>query len=258
MAKENKDRTPLLIGVSLFGLLALIVISSVFQFNNRVFQAIYPKSRSLADVNSLIPGVDLKVSYNNELTDGVVDTTIEKTPLTLKWETKGNPSSCVGRSWGTVDMDKTWDGPKDPKGGSFVTRKLNVNNPYVYSIDCFNSTGDSSGDSVTINIGAQPNSLVPYITSLKLVTSSGKTYDSKEVISLNKNELFNIHWSSLNTDTPYSVCISSGSFPIGYKNVTASTVSDTYSVQTKKIHKFNVYCSNETSLTQNSLTIFVN
>jgi len=176
----------------------------------------------------------------------------------LTWQTKGDPKFCEGRAWGVKDFDKTWVGPKDPKSGSFITKLLNLNNPYVYSIDCFNNTGDSSGDSVTINIGAHPNFLTPYITSLKLMTVKGKTFDSSEVISLNKDDLFKVSWSSLNLDTPYSVCIASGSFPIGYKNISGSTVSDQYSIKTKKIHKFNVYCSNETSYTQNTLTIFAN
>lgn len=258
MAKEGQDKTPILIGLVILALVSVFVITSTFQFQNKVFQGLFPKQRSLADVNSMIPSVDLKINYKNVLTDGVLNVNSDQTPVILTWEVKGNPKTCTGRSWGIKDMDKSFDGPKDPKGGSFKTKKLTVNNPYVYTVDCFNDTGDAGGDSVTINIGSQLNSLTPYITSLKLITKNGKTYDSSEVISLNTKELFNISWASLNTDTPFSVCVASGSFPIGYKNVTGSTVSDEYSIKTKKIHKFNVYCSNETSFTQNSLTIFAN
>lgn len=229
-------------------LLAMAVILFFAVFGNfppkprtNIFSILYPKSKSLA--NETIPFVDLKVSYQGKFFDGGVDVLADDTPLTLSWKTEGNPSSCIGRVWGISAEDTSWKGPKDPNGGSFITSKLDKNNPYVYTIDCQNDQGDAIGDSVTINVGAKSSNLNPYITSLKLTSED------------RKNKTIQFDWSSINTQTPYSVCVASGSWPTGYRNFANSTVSEQFQLNESKTYNYTIYCSNESFFTQNNLSI---
>lgn len=255
MFKNDKGAIPVVILIFVVGLLAFFAVSTLFQFNDKLFQTLYVKKPSLADVNAKIPAVDLKINYQNSLIDGVISIS-KRGQLELVWTVTGDPTYCIGRAWGIDDIDETWNGSKDITGGNFKTKKLTVNNPFVYSIDCSNQTGDSSGDSVTINVGAPVSELIPYLDKLKAQTPDGIIHSWDEVISLNQGEKIKINWSSLNTNTPYSICVSTGSWPTGYKGLSNSTIEEEFVIQTRKVHKFRVYCSNESLATENNLTIY--
>lgn len=242
--------------VLLFALggISYLLIFSNFQRRINIFGILYPKPKSLAKEELSIPSVDLKITYKDKAFDGIVNVSSSDTPLTLSWETQGSPTSCIGRVWGAGDEDMTWKGAKNPKGGQFITSKLNKNNPYVYTIDCKNDHGDAIGDSVTINVGATSVGINPYITGLNL-TSQGKKSDSQLPIILSQGDTIQISWNSLNTKTPYSICIATGSWPTGYKNFANSNVSEQFTLDQSKIYKYTIYCSNESSYTQNIISI---
>lgn len=233
--------------------ISYILIFGDFQKRISTFGILYPKPKSLAQDN-LVPSVDLKATYKDKAYDGAVNVLSSDTPLTLSWETQGNPVSCIGRTWGVSDEDLSWKGAKDPKGGQSKTATLTKNNPYVYTIDCKNEKGDAFGDSVTINVEAANVNLIPYISGLT-VSSQDQKYDLQSPIVLPKGSLVQISWDSLNTKTPYSICVSTGSWPKGYKNFAHTKVFEQFTPDQSKTYSYTIYCSNESSYTQNSLSI---
>lgn len=252
---KNFNITILLIAI--IGLLSFIIISNSFSFGNKLFRGLYPKKTSLAQQSLNIPQVDLKVIYQNSYHDGVVNI-FPGESVVLVWTTTNNPSSCEASSFGISDSDKSWKGKLDPGGGKLPSKKLPVNNPYVYSINCKNGAGDSTGDSVTVNVGAQKQPIAPYIIDFNLTDSDGEKYQSGETVPVSKGDKAQISWKSINTKTPYSLCVVNGSWPAGVKNLSDAEYKNTLSFNQSKIYTYSVYCSNENSFTQTSLAIVSN
>lgn len=245
-----------LVLLSLMGIVLAILLTSSVNFKNMLLNILYPKPKSFASELGTAPSVDLKVSYNNQIQDGAVNVPLEDATYTLSWETRGSPTSCIGRAWGGSDIDETFKGAKDVNGGSFVTKKLNQNNPYTYMIDCKNASGDASGDSITLNVGAQNGNLPPYITELNVDIKS-IVFDNQSEISAHKGDGAQINFTTLNTKTPYSVCLATGSWPTIYKDLGENNLSEQFVLDISKIYSFRIYCSNETSYTQKNVSFFV-
>lgn len=239
-----------------FGVVAFFLISSIFFFRNKLFGRLFVKYATFAAAEELVPKVDLKVEYRGNVGDGVLNINSQDTPVKLTWATSGNPNFCRGRSWGLNEMDKSWDGEKDKLGGEFTTSNLVSNGPYVYTIECRNEGGDSSGDSITINIGASSLYQKPFITNLYLEEGNLQKGKAQELIDIGNSENINIAWSGINLTTPYSICVASGSWPINYKNVGPDLVKENLKVTDSKIYKFSLYCSNESSFATDSLTLY--
>lgn len=239
------------------GVLFVILTSATFPFRNEILSVLYPKPRSFASGEGGVPSVDLKVVVDGTAYDGILNTPEKGGTYTLFWETKGNPSSCIGRVWGISASDDSFKGPKDVSGGSFTTAALDKNNPYVYTIDCQNENGDSEGDSVTINVGAASAKLDPFIVDF-VVTTRGDNLSVESPIAIQKGENVAIEWKSLNTATPYSICIATGSWPTGYRNLGGSTIGEEFIVADKKVYNYTIYCSNESSYTQKGVSFLVN
>lgn len=243
--------------LALLGVLFIILTTSTFPFKNRILSAIYPKPKSLAVGESGVPQVDLKVVVDGKAYDGILNVPLTNSSYTLFWETKGNPTSCIGRVWGISDQDDSFKGPKGISGGRVQTKVLDKNNPYVYTIDCQNEAGDSTGDSITINVGALSSRLDPSITKL-VVRTGGNNLTLASPIELSRGETITLEWQSSNTNTPYSVCIATGSWPTGYKNIGSSTIVENFILPDKKVYNYTIYCSNESSFTQRGVSFWVN
>lgn len=253
MEKKNNLLYKILILISALGLLAFIFITN-FPLKKTLFGLLYKKPASFADEVLGVPTVDLKVIQNGVSSDGTISSPLNQA-FTLVWEAKGNPGSCFGNSWGVSATDESWDGPKSTTGGSFTTPLLNKPNPYVYSINCQNEKGDSTGDAITINLGTLPSNVSPYITSLEVNSDSLLKKDKSMQLVLPQGDEIDITWNVLNVQTPYSICISTGSWPTAYKNIGSSTVKERFKLDDEKIYKYTIYCSNESSYTKVPVTI---
>ena len=236
--------------VAVLGIIVFLIVTSLFSFKNRLFALLYAKPLAQAAEASNTPTVTLKIEG---MDSKVVNTQTENTQLSISWESS-NVSSCVGRSWGFADKDQSWVGPKDPKG-TFTTAKLIKNNPYVYTIDCANEFGDAAGDSVTINIGAPPSFQKPYITLFEAQSEKGERLDTTKPVSISLGEKIKISWTTLNLSTPYSNCISQGSWPTQYQNASRVEVVEQFLIEQPKIYRYSLYCSNELDFSRKVLTI---
>lgn len=262
----NTMKVKFLLLLVFFGLVAFFLISSTFPFRNSTFRMLFPKSFSRASEADKAPKVNLRISGKNIINDRVVNISKDDSSIVLIWTTSGNPTSCIGRSFGLTAQDDKWNGPKDPKGGQFSIKDLSINNPYVYTIDCSNSFGDADGSSITINVGAQNLSTSPYISTFDFYLREAKEsfaylnnqkFDSNpQDISIGDKVIAN--WATLNTATPYSICISSGSFPQQYKSLKNYKFTEELSMESKKIYKYTIFCSNENSFAQNTQSFFAN
>lgn len=247
----------ILLMVASFGLLVFIIFAVSSQFYSKIFKSVFEKKLSNAYTQNLTPKVDLKVKYQGELYDGVLNTNAKDTPVSLIWTTSGKPTSCIGRSYGLTVSDESWIGFKNPLGGSADTGVLNTNNAFVYSIDCKNDNGDSSGDNVTINIGAKNNSLEPFISTLNIISSEGSINSSTEPFIAEVGSQIGIAWSASNLTSAYSICVSSGSWPRVYQKSNDKKWSQKFDLDKTGVYRFNLYCSNESSFTNDSRTIIV-
>lgn len=227
------------------GLLSFLLISTAFPFKNAILRTLFPKSFSRAAELDKTPKVNLRLQ--GTINDRIVSVGKDHSPIILVWTTSGSPTSCLGRNFGLTATDNSWAGPKNPQGGTFTISSLSVNNPYIYTIDCSNKEGDADGSSVTINVGAQSFASEPYLTTFDVAPTEVAVGDKVAV-----------KWSSLNTSTPYSICISSGSWTRGYKNIKNFKSTEELTIPESRIYKFTVYCSNEKSYTQNTQAIFAN
>ena len=79
-----------------------------------------------------------------------------------------------------------------------------------------------------------------------------------EPLGINVGDKLVTSWSSLNTSTPYSICISSGSWPKGYKSIRNFKSTEELSIPASKVYKYTIYCSNENNFTQSSGVIIAN
>ena len=236
------------------GLIAFFLLASTAPFENVTLRTLFPKPFSRASEISKAPKVNLRISGRDIINDRVINVSKDDFPITLIWTTAQNPTSCLGRSFGLTATDESWAGAKNPQGGSFTIKQLTVNNPYIFTIDCSNQDGDADGSSVTINVGAQNLTNSPYFSTFDLIQSD-KQYPSTQVLDVNVGDKLTVSWSSLNTSTPYSVCISSGSWPKGYKSIKNFRSTEELSIPADKIYKYTIYCSNERDFTQNTAVI---
>lgn len=247
-------RVNLLLFISVFGITAFLLVASLASFKSPVFQ-LFSKAPSFATEDDLTPKVDLKVSFGGVTTDGVVNVSVGEALVTLTWSVSGSPTKCLARSWGLTDTDEAWVGPKEGNG-TFTLSSLDRANPYVYTLECSNEAGDGDGDSVTVNVGAQKNTLAPYITSLQAQVA-GKAVDTGNPISASVGDEVTISWDSINTATLYSICISTGSWPKGYKDLKAVERTEKFTLETPRIYKYGLYCSNEYQQTKKVVTFSV-
>lgn len=241
--------------MAVFGLVAFLLVTSVVNFNDRIFQYLFSKPASRAQAVDETPLVDLKITYSGTIRDEVLDVPKNTQGITLSWTTTQNPVSCTGLGYGLTDKDESWNGPKDPKGGTFKIKKLNSNNPYVYTINCSNDQGDGSGDSVTINIGASDNFISPYITTFDIFLGS-KNYDQASFINVKKGDVVTINWKTLNLATPYSICVVSGSVNKSFTSINGYKAREEIKIAGDKIFKYAIYCSNEHGFTKQSAAFF--
>lgn len=249
------------IGLRLFllvassGLFIFIIISALAQFSDKTLNTFFQKEPSLASMGDKTPKVDLKVLYKEQYYDGVINISENDSPLILKWSSSGGPKECSASSFGLIDKDEKWAGPKNISGGTARTKVLNKNNAYVYTIDCVNEFGDGFGDSITVNVGAKKNSLEPYISDFVVESEEGLTFEQPEINIKSGSKTYKFKWNKINLNTSYSICVSTGSWNNLFNNS-----DDNFSVllKDKKLYSFTLYCSNETSSVTDSKTILVN
>lgn len=244
--------------LSCIGLVIFIAITFTFSFKNKVLKAFFPKQASLASDLQFIPKVDIKTSVDTSVRNGIISLSVNKGPITIKWTTSDNPTNCIGHSFGLSDQDKSWDGPKEVSGGSFSTKNLTTSNPYIYSIDCSNEKGDSLGSILTVNVGVtSQTNLRPYISHFEVIDSKGRQQDLSLPIITDRGDKIKISWTTLNTNTPYSICYASGSWPTGYRNIANNPVNEEFTLTDNKIYSYNLYCSNEFGYTYQSVNFVV-
>lgn len=204
-----------------------------------------------------VPSVDLKINYAGVTTDDdyVNINTGDTHPIELTWTTTGNPTSCTARTLWSGGADPNWSGTKG-QSGTFNVTGLSFGKAYVYTLDCSNEFGDAAGDSVTINMGVDPISVTTQppigISLLKVVTPDGVEHnwdDPNITASVGSN--VTVKWETVNSETDYSVCVSSGSWPAqrtGSGNVSLP-------ISSNKIHQFNIFCSNEANADETAVVI---
>lgn len=242
--------------IAALGVILILFVTSSFEFKSKFLSFLYPKPNSFAADLGNIPSVDLKIIYNGEAYDGVLNVPPLKASYTLTWQVSDTAASCIGRVWGLSDMDETWKGEKDPAGGNFNTKILEKNNPYVYTIDCKNDNGDSLGDSVTINVGAQNTNTAPQLTDLKKVVA-GQNLDINTPAVASVGDILQFSWSSINTKTPYSICLATGSWPTVYKDTAFNTILENFQLDKSQTFNYTIYCSNEGGYVQKAMSVVV-
>lgn len=235
------------------GLIAFILLSQFLPFKDKLFSESFKKDESYAAEIEALPTVDLKIYYKDQVYDDLLSIPQLDSPVTLKWETKGDPDVCMGKSWGSDDIDTSWSGSKDPTGGQFVLTGLGKNNPYVYSINCSSKKGDALGDSVTVNLGTKKGFLSPSIASIKIKTDMDRIVENPTTVNAEDLNDVDLSWTSLNTQTPYSICVTTGTWGVGYKNGTTGD-ERALDLPANKISRFRIFCSNETSTSESSVT----
>lgn len=246
--------TTTLILVSI-GLVLFFLVASLGDFKDGVFRSIFPRSQSRASLEDKTPIVSLNILYQENIVNNPYNISKYDGGITLMWSTQNNPAECLGRSYGLVDKDETWEGLKSVKGGVFIVKPLVSNNPYVYVLECKNEFGDSSGAAVTINVNPQQNNISPYFTNFEIYDTDQTLLESP--IATKQFEKLVVNWGTINTGTPYSICISTGSFPKEYHDIRNIQSIDTLEIKSPITQKFNIYCSNESGFTTKGVTIFV-
>lgn len=236
--------------VSSLGIVMFLLVTAVAPFKGKVFSILYAKPISQALEGLSVPGVELTI-------EGVSEKKINVeagASLSLSWKTT-NVKSCIGRAWGNPEKDISWAGEKDPHGGTFQTMQLKKNSAYVYTIDCANEFADAPGDAVVINVGAKELSQAPYITAFEVKGSEGST---DKPIAFSIGEEVGIKWSNLNLNTPYSICFTTGSWPTQYLNSGKAEVSEKFVLNSPKVYRYSLYCSNEAGITGKVITLSPN
>ena len=255
--EQNSFKVKFLLAIGSLGLIFFFLIASTAPLKDLTLKTLFPKSFSRAQEIDKAPKVNLRISGKDIINERVINVSKDDFPITLIWTTSGNPESCSARSFGLSATDDLWAGSKNPQGGNFTINDLSTNNPYVYTIDCSNKDGDADGSSVTINVGAQDLTNAPYFSNFNLYLDD-KEYLLSEPLGINVGDKLVTSWSSLNTSTPYSICISSGSWPKGYKSIRNFKSTEELSIPASKVYKYTIYCSNENNFTQSSGVIIAN
>ncbi len=239
------------------GLIAFLAVTFTFSFKEKVFQAFFNRPYLFASEKDNSPEVELLVGVNNIYRRGVINIDKNISSIVLKWKVTNNPTACSGRFWSNVRVKDQWIGPKDIKGGQSEIADLSQPGIYVYSINCSNEFGDSSGSSIVINVGAKPTNLQPHITAFQANENENVQYNVKNINQVNLNSKLNLNWSAINTTTQYSICIAGGSWPTIYTNSGNNQVNESFVFDKVKIYKYSVFCSNENGYDQTQITFIV-
>jgi len=104
-----------------------------------------------------------------------------------------------------------------------------------------------------INVGAPTLGQFPYIASLEVRGSSGLLNPDKPITFVPGGEM-QIRWSALNLNTPYSVCLATGSWPTQYQNFGKSEVFEKFTLDIPKVYRYSLFCSNEAGITRKTVT----
>lgn len=242
--------------LSAIGLIIFLTIAFTFTFKAKVFQA-FKRPLSLAQEEVFPPKVDLIAGAMNSFRIGVLNVENGKSNITLRWKTENDPKICIGRFWSNVKSSDGWTGVKDVKGGTYTVTDNLQTGIYIYSIGCSNEFGDSAGSSITINVGAKQGSLQPHIVSFGVFSDNGQKYDINKQIQVSKDTGLKIAWSSLNADTPYGICVASGSWPTIYKNSSQREISEEFVLDQAKVYQYKIFCSNEYGYDQRQVLFIV-
>lgn len=227
------------------GLLIFFTITFTFSFKEKVLYTFFPRNLTLAEGEKTLPNVELTAQIDNSFKNRLLNVAPGSSNITLKWKTGNNPISCTGSFWSNTGTDEGWAGSKSSREGSYKISQILQNGIYVYSINCQTEVADSSGSTIIINVGSRPNNLQPSIISLQVIDEKNQVYDIDQINQLPINSKAQIVWSSLNTDTPFSVCVASGSWPAIYQNTGNITVRETVLLDKSKTYQYKISCSNE-------------
>lgn len=239
------------------GLLIFFTISFTFTFREKVFKALFQKPFSFALEEDETPKVELFAGINNSFKRGVANVENGQSNISLIWKVENDPKSCQGKFWSDAKQTDQWSGSKDIKGGEYLISDALQTGIYVYSINCSNQSGDSSGSNLIINVAAKPTNVQPHITSVSVESEDGKQFEIDKLNPVNQNSKVNISWSSLNTETPFSICIASGSWPTVYRNTGNLQIKESFSLDKAKIYKYSIFCSNENGYDNQEISFFV-
>lgn len=243
--------------LSAIGLLIFFTIAFTFSFKDKVLQTLFPRPLSYADEPSYVPAVRLIAGVDTYFKTTVFNIPEGARKITLQWKTEGDPTACAGGFWSTVKKDDPWEGPKEPKGSSFIVSDNFQAGIYIYSINCANEYGDSTGNSVTINVGAHQNSLRPHLVTLLASGKDGKILDTSKPVTLDKGTSLQLSWSAINTETTYGICVATGSWPTVYHDTGSLQVNETFILDKAKIYQYQIICSNENGYDQHLVSFVV-
>lgn len=242
--------------LSAIGLLLFLTVTFTYSFRDKVFQAFFQRPLSFAQTADDTPTVELVAGSNNIFRRGFINVENNKSNIVLKWKTNKSPKSCAGRFWSNVKNSDPWAGEKNIKGGEYVVADQLQTGIYVYAINCLNESGDASGSSVTINVGAKSNYLQPHITSF-LASSGDQQYELGKLNEVKQNTKVAINWAGLNTGTAFGICVANGSFPTIYQNTGNFQVNESFTLDKRKIYKYSILCSNENGFDNQEISFMV-
>lgn len=238
------------------GLIIFFAITFTFSFRNKVFQAFFQRPFSLALDKDNTPEVDLTAGVEGSFKKGVVNVENGKSNIALNWKTANNPESCLGKFWSNAKKADSWTGAKDIKGGDYLIVDSLKPGIYVYSIDCSNEFGDSSGSSLTINVGSKQTYTKPHIVSFQ-VMGDNTQYSLDKPNPVSRNTQINISWSTVNLETPYGVCVANGSWPTIYTNGGNLQIKESFRLENLKTYQYSIFCSNENGVDKQAVSFIV-
>lgn len=249
------DYKPLFL-LSAIGLLLFLTVTFTYSFRDKVFQAFFKRPLSLAQTTDDTPTVELVAGSDNIFRRGFLNVENNKLGIILKWKTGKSPKSCSGRFWSNVKSSDPWTGEKSEKGGEYAIAEPVQTGIYVYSVNCLNESGDSSGSTVVINVGAKTSYLQPHITLFQ-ASSEDTQYEIGKLNSVPQNTKVTINWAGLNTDTAFGVCTASGSWSTIYTNSARFEVNESFVLDKQKIYKYSLLCSNENGVDNQEISFMV-
>lgn len=238
------------------GLLLFFTVAFTFSFKEKVLQAFFQKPFLFATEQDNTPEVDLMVGLGNVFKKGMVNVAANQGNISLRWKTT-NATACRGRFWSNVAKDDAWTGAKSTGGGDYVLAGGLQTGIYVYSINCSNAMGDSSGANMVLNAGAAQSYLQPQITLFQAAGEGNESYSPGKINLVSKNTKLRITVSSLNMKTAYSICVANGSWPTIYKDIGNFQINESFVLDTPKIYKYAIFCSNENGYDHQEISFMV-
>lgn len=236
------------------GLLIFFTITFTFSFKEKVFRSFFEKPFSFAMDEGNSPMVELTAGVDNLDRSGVVNIDNIQPKIVLKWKTGNLPGGCFGRFWSDSRESDQWTGPKDPKGGEYALAETLTAGINLYSINCSNEFGDSSGSTVVINAGAKNSNLEPRITSFQATGEDNKQYEPSKLNVVRAGTVIKISWSGINLATRYGVCIANGSWPTVYKDIQNKQIKEEFRLEKGKTYQYSIFCSNESGYDSQSIS----